>query len=295
MNPGTRTITTGIDGSRASLDAADWAAREAERRRLPLRLLHAGTDPPASAPPEAGLPARSTLDHTAIQLAYAHPALHIVARRTATPAVPALIEAAAEAEALALGCRSATGLAGFLVGSVARPVADRAERPVVLVRAGDLPEDERLPVTDDTPPRLAPYLPVVLGLDLECPADDLIAYAFDTAAARPAPLHVVHAWTSPPTGGHAPRVPRAGDTMEREQATCRVLTATLQPWRHKYPETPVSEHVVHGDPVPHLVKASARAGLLVIGRRLSAGTGLGRTARFLIHHVTCPVAVVPHD
>ena len=41
MNSGTGTITAGIDGSRASLDAADWAAREAGRRRLPLRLLHA--------------------------------------------------------------------------------------------------------------------------------------------------------------------------------------------------------------------------------------------------------------
>ncbi len=295
MIPGTRTITVGIDGSRASLDAADWAAREAERRRLPLRLLHAGTDPPASAHPEDALPVRRTLDRTAIQLTYAHPALPIVARRTPTPAVPALIEAATEAEELVLGCRDATGLAGFLVGSVARAVAARAERPVVLVRAGDLPEDERLPVRDDTPPHLAPYLPVILGLDLERPADDLLAYAFDTAAARPAPLHVVHAWTPPPPSGRTPRFPRAGDTMEREQSRCRVLTATLRPWRHKYPKTPVSEHVLHGDPVPHLVKASARAGLLVIGRRLSADPGLGRAAHFLIHHATCPVAVVPHD
>ncbi|MFI1154659.1 universal stress protein [Streptomyces sp. NPDC020817] len=32
-----RTVIAGIDGSPASLAAAEWAAREARRRRLPLK------------------------------------------------------------------------------------------------------------------------------------------------------------------------------------------------------------------------------------------------------------------
>ncbi|MPY42156.1 universal stress protein, partial [Streptomyces phyllanthi] len=207
MISGTRTVTAGIDGSRTSLDAADWAAREAERRHLTLRLLHAGAEQPAArphasepstaeasatAPPGPGLPADGTLDRAAIQLAYAHPALPIVADRTAAPAVTALIEAAAEAEELVLGSRGSTGFAGFPVGSVVLAVAAGAERPVVVVRAGELPEDERLPVVDGTSPHHAAYLPVVLGLDLERPADELLGFAFDTAATRSAPLHVVH-------------------------------------------------------------------------------------------------------
>ncbi|MFF1449286.1 universal stress protein [Streptomyces sp. NPDC058274] len=291
----TRTITAGVDGSRAGLDAADWAAREAERRRLPLRLLHAGTDPAAPAPlPDVDLPARAPLDRAAIQLSYAHPRLDIIARRTDTPAIPALLAAAAEAELTVLGSRGLTGFAGFLVGSVALAVTAAAERPVVLVRAGELPEDERMPAVDGTPPGRTPYLPVVLGLDLDRPADELLAYAFETAATRSAPLHVVHTWTVPPPRGYAPGVAVPGDVAEKEDGSLRVLTHTLQPWRHKFPELTVTEHVVYGHPGHHLLKASTRAGLLVVGRRAKA-TGLGRAAHALIHHATCPVAVVPHS
>jgi nucleotide-binding universal stress UspA family protein len=271
MSTGTRTITVGIDGSRPSLDAADWAAREAQRRRLPLRLLHAGTDQAVfGRVRDADVPAgrtRAALDRAAIELSYAHPALDIIARRTATPAVPALLAAAVEAETLVLGSRGRTGSAGFPVGSVALGVAARADRPVVLVRAGELPEDERMPVVDGSPPSTAPYLPVVLGLDPDASADDLIGYAFDTAAVRFAPLHVVHPWALP--------------------------TSTLRPWRHRFPGTTVREHRVDGDPGPRLLEASARAGLLVVGRR--TGRGPGRAARSLIRHADCPVAVVPHD
>jgi nucleotide-binding universal stress UspA family protein len=296
MRKDTRSVTVGIDGSRTSLDAADWAAREAERRRLALRLLHAGDEPVVPTQlPGAGR-ARTTLDQAAVQLSYAHPALDIIARRTDTPAVPALLAAAAESETLVLGSRGFSGVAGFLVGSVALAVASGAERPVVLVRAGELPEDERVPVDESTPPAQAPYLPVVLGLDLAHPADGLIGYAFDAAAVRSAPLNVVHTWTLPPLRGYLTSARTPADTAEQEDAKWRSLAAILQPWRHKFPETTVSEQVLYGHAGYHLLQASTRAGLLVIGRRTTAGTGrLGRAAHSLIHHSTCPVAVVPHE
>jgi nucleotide-binding universal stress UspA family protein len=299
MSKDTRSVTVGIDGSRASLDAADWAAREAERRHLALRLLHAGDEPPAPARSPDGEPTRTILDRAAVQLSYAHPALDIIARRTDTPAVPALLAAAAESETVVLSSRGFSGYSGFvgfLAGSVALAVAAGAECPVVLVREGELPEDERMPVDENTSPAQAPYLPVALGLDLARPADDLIGYAFDAAAVRRAPLHVVHAWTPPPllrdyvTGVRPP-----GDAAGQEDDMWRSLGAILQPWRHKYPETEVVERVLYGHAGHHLLKASTRAGLLVIGRRTSAGSGLGRAAHSVIHHSTCPVAVIPHD
>jgi nucleotide-binding universal stress UspA family protein len=36
----TRAITVGADGTDSSRAAVDWAAREAERRHLPLRIMH---------------------------------------------------------------------------------------------------------------------------------------------------------------------------------------------------------------------------------------------------------------
>ncbi|WP_247706986.1 universal stress protein [Streptomyces liliiviolaceus] len=344
-----RTVTVGVDGSRAGLDAADWAAREAERRRLTLRLLHAGGEPTASVPvPGSGLgptpvpgaapgcvprprargartrpaleqpavPARELqrgiLDRAAVRLSYAHPTLQIAARRTDTPALPALLEAATESETVVLGSRGFSGFTGFLVGSVALAVAADAACPVVLVRAGELPPDERVPeervpeervpderVPDDaggdtTSPARTPYLPVVLGLDLEEPADELIGYAFDAAGVRAAPLHVVHAWTLPPLREGAGGAGEPGDTAAQQDARERFLAAALGPWRHKFPQTEVSEEVVYGHAGHHLLKASTRAGLLVVGRSV-AGAGLGRAAHSLVHHSTCPVAVVPHD
>ncbi|MEU0783984.1 universal stress protein [Streptomyces sp. NPDC006173] len=298
MNPGTRTITVGIDGSRASLDAADWAAREAGRRRLPLRLLHASPRPHVPVRvPDVDVPAgrtRSPLDRAAIQLSYAHPALDIVARGAERPVVPALIEAAAASQTLVFGSRGHTdhtGVAGFPAGSVALAVAAGAERPVVLVPAGELPEDERVPVPAGASPSAAAYRPVVLGLDLARPADQLIGHAFDTAAVRGAPLHVVHAWTLPAPDGGAGAVP-PGDAPEEEAARRHALTGALRPWRRRFPDTPVAEQVVHGRPGHHLLGACAGAGLLVVGRR--AGERLGRAVQTLIHQVTCPVVVVPH-
>ncbi|WP_393100549.1 hypothetical protein [Streptomyces sp. LN325] len=86
--------------------------------------------------------------------------------------------------------------------------------------------------------------------------------------------------------------PRPGDTAERGDGEGRALAGTLRPWRRRFPGTTVREHVVQGHPGPHLLRASARAGLLVVGRE--TGTGPGRAVRSLIRHAPCAVAVVPH-
>ncbi|WP_030688309.1 universal stress protein [Streptomyces sp. NRRL B-1347] len=296
-----RVVTVGIDGSYASMDAADWAAREALRHRVPLRLVHAGIPPAHRVGGRRVLHladrARGVLDRAAITLAYVHPALEIHAQQPCGPAVPALLAASAEAESLVLGSRGLSGpsgFAGFLVGSVAAGVAARAERPVVLVRAGERPEDAHVPDAAGAPSRGTPYRPVVLGVDVEHPGDPAFAYAFGAAAARGAPLHAVHAWTAG-RGATAAAEPTDLSGLLGAEADARDrLSTLLRPWRRTFPQVEVVQEAVFGRPGHHLLKASLGASLLVIGRRVTKGPHLGGTAHSVVHRVSCPVAVVPY-
>ncbi|CAL9346030.1 hypothetical protein SUDANB108_00362 [Streptomyces sp. enrichment culture] len=144
-----RTVTAGVDGSPESLAAAEWAAREALLRDLPLRLVYAWEWQPPAYVPAAGLPvpvppteqqrvaARRLLDETRERLARRHHGLGIDADEIPGQPAAALLKAAEEAELLVLGSRGLSRLAGYLVGSVALSVLAWSARPVVLVRAGE--------------------------------------------------------------------------------------------------------------------------------------------------------------
>ncbi|MGW7412374.1 universal stress protein [Streptomyces sp. NPDC054863] len=279
-----RTVTVGLDGSPESLDAADWAAREALLRGLTLRLVHAFTAPPRPRQPsadDAAAQEQNTLDRATLHLSYAHPSLGIIEQPVGGPPVPALLAMAESSALLVLGSRGNSALTGLMVGSVARAVAARAACPVALVRAGEQPQDERQGAHD------APYRPVLLGLDLERPCDELLEYAFDAAATRRTSLHVVHSWA-------LPLVPSA-TTTDPGQEEMRRLSAVLGSWEHKFPGTQVVPRVVHGRAGHHLLEASAGASLLVVGRPAEAGPHLGPTTHSVIHHVLSPVVVVPHS
>src|SRR3954471_14449328 len=45
INPAARPVVVGVDGSTDSQVAAEWAAREADRRHVALRLVHAHLPP----------------------------------------------------------------------------------------------------------------------------------------------------------------------------------------------------------------------------------------------------------
>lgn len=263
-----RVLSVGTDASRESVHAADWAAREALRRRLPLRLVQAaGTERPAPRLPDVDLPDRGVLDVVALRLSYAHPALEIIARRRPEQPVAALLEAAAESETLVLGSRGFTGYSGFLVGSVALAVTARATRPVVLVRAGGLPEDEW-----EGPD----FRPVVVGLDVTAPADELLSYAFEAAALRRAPLQALHAWTLPPMRGDRPGGARPGDAARQEERLRR------SSWRRC------------GPGARNILRCRSRSGSCT-GRRatISSRPPRGRASRWWAGRPTRPVWAAP--
>ncbi|MFG3292953.1 universal stress protein [Streptomyces sp. NPDC048179] len=284
-------VTVGLDGSPESLAAARWAAGEAEKRKLTLRLLYAW---PTLAPEPARVPAEvdqnywaKRLVHTAqAELRARHPGLSVVGSLVADDARDALLRAASESEMTVLGSRGLEPVESYFLGDVSMPVVTRASRPVVLVRA------ER---REDAPPSAVPGR-VAVALKLHGSCDDLLDFAFHTAAARGVPLLAIHSRSVPL---HA-RVPWGVDHDIAEEMTRDVqeqLSKALHPWREKYPRVEVADGIGLESPAKAVVQAAEGAALLVVGRREhrhGLAPHLGPVAQAAIHHGRCPVAVVPH-
>ncbi|MBL1084682.1 universal stress protein [Streptomyces actinomycinicus] len=287
----TRPITAGVDGTAESLAALHWAAREAVRRGLPLRAVHAWRYAEALATAD-----RDTQHDWVSQgvaeavrtVAEQHPELSVTVDVVEGAAVEALAGAAAGAEMLVLGSRGHGPVIGFLLGSVGQQVIAEAARPVVLVRAGDQPVAE------------AAGRDVVVGQH-GGPEDSAAAlrFAFRTAAARGATVRAVRAWTLPPVFAYSPgSLKLLDDAGGLEPYEKQALAEALRPWRERFPEVPVAEHVEMGSAGQVLLSMAGRAQLMVVGRRAhrtAVGARIGSVAHGVLHHADCPVAVVPHE
>ncbi|GGS26242.1 universal stress protein [Streptomyces aureoverticillatus] len=280
-----RTICSGVDGSPESLAAARWAAEEAVLRDGPLHLIHAGDRGPEE-PGQAGAVARrlarQILDEAEAWVRSACPSVRLTDEHAAGPATAALLRAGDDAVMTVLGSRGLSAVTGLLVGSVAQGVVARASRPAVLVRAVDRQRDGA----------------VVLGIDVTEPCDEVIEFAFSSALVRDVPLHVVHGWSDPSPLGIGVGEIAVLEQPKQVQEWQGFVDAVLQPWRLRHPDVAVTETVEKGRPAPMLLDAAAGAGLLVVGRRMRErphlGPQTGPVTHKVVHHATCPVAVVPH-
>lgn len=296
-------VIAGVDGSAESLAAAEWAAREAVRRDRPLRLVHVWNWHPRQEDGEIATAAQRHLARRCLRQAEDRirrtcPGARVEDAQVEGPATAALLKAAEQADLLVLGSRGLSGFTGFLVGSVALGVVARAPRPVVLVRAGEEAADEHLPDGHGHASTRTGYRDVVLGIDLADPCDEVIEFAFEEARLRGARLKAVHAWQQPSPIGLGPGDIGLVNGSERGEEWLGFLTAVLQVWHDKYPGVEVAETVTEGRAQSTLLRAASGASLLVVGRHTSdlpAGPRTGPVAHAAIHHVGCPVAVVPHD
>ncbi|MFF1473965.1 universal stress protein [Streptomyces mirabilis] len=291
-----RTVTVGLDGSPESRAAADWAAREAKLRGLPLKLVNVWEpvpEPIAQAPllgPETHQHWSERIPREAAEeLRAAHPEVDVLIKQVTGRPAEVLTDAGKDAEPLVLGSRGLSGVGGFMVGSVGLAVVAHAECPVVLVRAeGD---------TSGTDSTVPPSRPVVLGLDTRAPDDTLIGFAFEAAVLHGASLRVVHGWNEPPYIAYGlPPDLELNARLGAEEAAA--VSEVLRPWRQKFPTVDVVEDSLSGKAANHLVDASAEASLVVVGRRIRRsplGAHIGPVTHAVLHHATAPVAVVPHD
>lgn len=281
-----RPVVVGIDGSDSALRAVVWAAREAVRRHVRLRVVTAFAWTPDHVVGQPGLGeryrdrmlqvARRSLAAAEETASRAEPALDVETQLEVGAPIGVLGSEARRAQLVVLGDRGLGGLAGLLMGSVAVALAAHAACPAVVVR-GERRQDEG---------------PVVVGIDGSPVSEAALAFAFDAAAGRGAELVAVHAWW-PTTFDHA-----LGPLLDWEAVAAEenaVLAERLAGWAQKYPDVAVRRVVVRDGAARALVDASRQAQLVVVGSRgrgNATGLLLGSVSHGVLHAAHCPLAIV---
>lgn len=295
-------VTVGLDGTRQSLAAADWAAGEALIRDAPLQLVQVRA---TGAYPYSPIVIEDQAEREWSQkitgevgehLARRHPELRTTVTMIAGRPSHVLSDLSGSTDLLVLGSRGLSSALGYVMGSTALGTVAHAVCPVVLVRAAD--EDQEVEAAEAASPAAPSRGGIVLGLDFGRPCDDLIDFAFRTASLHSRRLHVLHGWHLPPALGATPSYPvgmELEDHMQGDES--RMLTEALIPWHEKFPEVEVVRGAVMGRAQAILTEAAVDASLLVVGRRIRharVGTHIGPVAHAVMHHVRIPVAIVPH-
>ena len=281
-------IVAGVDSDPATRMALAWAADEAARRRVPLRLVHAEGVPTAGfrrweIPPsweawnralhEAG----ERVLKAAVDFAEARqPQVEVSGLLAEGNPVWILREQSREATALVLGSWHLSRMKeAFSSAPVALPVITHAQCPVIVV-----PEPEHV-----TPQHTC----FVVGVDGSARSATAVDFAFEEAALHGATLRAVFAWH--------PRLLGVLDEHAARQECERLLSETVVGRGATYPDVELRHEVVRGHPVEVLTEASAQALGLVVGTRGRGGfTGmlLGSVSQGALRHAHCPVITVPH-
>jgi nucleotide-binding universal stress UspA family protein len=134
-------IVVGVDGSKGSQLALDWAANEARLRGAQLCVVHAwhpqyGTGymfTPVVGPEVFENAARQVLNEMVDAIDTSDLAHPIEKRLAQCGAATALIGAGKDADLVVVGARGLGGFVGLLVGSVSQQVTHHAPCPVVVV------------------------------------------------------------------------------------------------------------------------------------------------------------------
>ncbi len=298
-----------VDGSEHSLKALRWARGAALRHGTGLLVAHVLPD---HAQLYAGR--RASLHDASEPAEYPDP-VHdwvrsMIGGGTALPdgvryeslegSVPeALRVIGAGALMLVMGSRGRGGFASLLLGSSSRAVASTAACPVVVVPHAERHAGAAAP--EESAGR------VVLGLHAAETPDDVLSFAFEEAAVRGTTVQVVSAYAVPPAPALVIDRPfevippeglaDEGDGVPAEREMLRSQTQRLAPLRTRYPDVPVEQAAVPGDPAGRLVDASRSAALVVVGRhhprRTAMSLQIGSVAHAVLHHAHGPVAIVP--
>ena len=263
-----RPIVAGVDGSPASLTAAEHAAYLAVTRARRLRLVHGfltdldhglPDNPYHGRPLEPDEASQRILATVADTLRRRWPQLAVQIHQAPRGGAGALVDASRDAELVVVGNRGDLPAAERLLGSIDAQIASHAASPVLVVRPPGWPVDHPGPV--------------VVGVDGSPAGQIALTHAVDEAARRSRTLVVAHSW--------AARAAReARETYPGIEATAMAkageLVADAVAAAHaRWPGVVVEERLIRGeDAARALLAASQDASLLVVGapRAALAGT-----------------------
>jgi nucleotide-binding universal stress UspA family protein len=287
------TVLVGVDGSDDALRAVRWAAAEACRRQLPLRLVHAFA---WVAEPDFEMltgdehyrnmlleQARARLAEASAIATDTQPGLAVQRQLIVGHPGEVLAAEARRARLLVLGDRGLSRIEGLLVGSTAAAMAAHAACPIVIVRGAQLDQESNR------------TRPVVVGIDDSLSSEAAIGFAFEAAAARSVALLAMHAHANPVADSMIGRL-IDWDVIAEEEA--RRLKAHLDRWVDKFPAVIVRPVPARDRAVHQLIALSRTAQLVVVGSRgrgSLTGLLLGSVSNALMHKAACPVAVVRPD
>ncbi len=281
-----RPIVVGIDGSAGAQAAVHWALEEARTRQAAVRLICAYRVMPGfyqapgmypDFPQDSELVRKNAdrlLSEALADAARTAPGVPVSGDTVDGSPIPALIEASEAASLLVLGSRQRSALGATFLGSVSGAVAARANCPAVVLRG---PADEQAEV--------------VVGVDGTAASQALLEFGFDHASRWRVPLRAVLCWHPDLLASMLwrpePPAPARAEAW---------LAEAVAGWQEKYPDVDVRSGVLREHPAAGLVSEAATARLLVVGNRgrhAIAGTLLGSVSQAVLHHATCPVAVLP--
>lgn len=264
-------VVVGTDGSGESVHAVEWAAAEAARRAVPLRIVSviavpahalATTDSPVTLDELMGVIYHEQLAATAERAAAVAPSLTIKTELLTGSPGQVLTDAAEAASLLVVGAYGVGGYGQPGAGPETRHVAVHARCPVAVIRdPGGIVHGE-----------------VAVGVRNPDDSEAALRFAFEAAALRKARLTVVHACDE--------NTPRAGHFAD-----------SLSEWRQRFPQVRVVHGQVDGHPGRILTAYTPFTDLTVIGRHdgPNGSIGHGCVLHTMLNHAQAPVVIVPAD
>lgn len=326
MSTWSKPVVVGYEASPESRFALQWAVQVAQRRGVPLVVVHASGAEPSSA--ELARPGVLKLYHAraqqvaeeGAQRARDMAAIEVSALGLQGGAAAALVEQSANASLLVLGHRTRGVLTQAIMGSVALAVVTHAACPVAVVRSSPAP----LPSMEH---------PIVVGIDNSEHSMRALDEAAFLAADTRSLLRIVTAWERPVQDAWSayqnvresqrdkPQEPprHEEDTWaayhrlreeigsEREIVTYETLVAEIARQaantvaeavarvQARYPELKVETVISEGSAAQSIVNAAAGASLIVVGARGRSAMQallLGSVSRKVMNQAECAVYVI---